>query len=64
MTRNASFSATFKVFESRTCMYVCNLFPGDFVTNVKQINSQSDLISISSFAARLTSQSDPLSARF
>ena len=29
---------------------------------MKQVNSQSDLISMSSFAARLTLQSDPLSA--
>ena len=34
---------------------------GDFVTNVTQINSQSDLISMANFAAHLTSQSDPLS---
>ena len=27
-----------------------NKFPGDFVTNVKQINSQSDLIPMSTFA--------------
>ena len=38
--------------------------PGDFVTNVKQINSQSDLIWMRSLPARLTSQSDPLSTSF
>ena len=27
-----------------------DFYPGDFVTNVKQINIQSDLISLSSFA--------------
>ena len=37
--------------------------PGDFVTNVKQINSQSDLISMLSFAAHLIWQSDPLKFR-
>ena len=34
--------------------------PDDFVTKVKQINSQSDLISMSNFTGLLTSQSDPL----
>ena len=35
--------------------------PGDFVTKVKQINSQSDFIWMSS---HLTSQSDPLSTSY
>ena len=35
--------------------------PGDFVTKVKQIKSQSDLIWMTT---RLTSQSDPLSTSF
>ena len=32
--------------------------PGDFVTKVKQIDRQSDLISMSNLPVRLTSQSD------
>ena len=38
--------------------------PGDFVTKVKQINSQLDLIWMRSLPARLTSLSDPLSTPF
>ena len=38
--------------------------PGDFATKVKQINSQSDLSYMLSFAARLTSQLDPLPISF
>ena len=38
--------------------------PGDFATKVKQINSQSDLTYMLSFAAHLTSQSDTLSSSF
>ena len=38
--------------------------PGDFVTKVKEINSQSDSISMSSFAGLLTSQSDSLYTSF
>ena len=39
-------------------------FPGDFVKNVRQINGQSDLTSMSNFPARLTSQPDPLLTTF
>ena len=38
--------------------------PGDFITKVKQINSQSDLIWCRILLARLTSQSDPLPTSF
>ena len=38
--------------------------PADFVMEVKQIDSQSDLISMSNLVARLTSQSDPLATSF
>ena len=45
-------------------LYSNTPYPGDFVTKVKHINSQSDLISLLSFAGLFYLKSDPLSTSF
>ena len=53
-----------EAFHPQTCMRLLKFsrlyIQGDFVTKVKQINSQSDLIWMTSFAGPSHSQSDPL----
>ena len=47
-----------------TGRYTFSNIPGDFVTKVKQINSQSDLIWMSSFAGPFYLTNNPLSTSF
>ena len=48
--KNENFQFLMSTFKFTLSHTIIKVIPGDFITKVKQINSQSDLISMSSFA--------------